>query len=111
MILLKNIGLPVKPPEKTCNDPLCPFHGRLSVRGILQEGKVVSCKAKNLVVVEKELVRFSKKYNRYYKVRKKIHARLPDCLHAELGDNVLLAECRPLSKTVSFVVIENRGGK
>jgi len=63
-----------------------------------------------MVVVEKELTRFSKKYNRYYRVRKKVHARLPECISVQPGDNVLLAECRPLSKTVSFVVIENRGG-
>ncbi|MGB9724750.1 MAG: 30S ribosomal protein S17 [Nitrososphaeria archaeon] len=107
--MLKNIGLPVKPPERVCNDPLCPFHGHLPVRGILQEGKVVSCKAKNMVVIEKELIRFSKKYNRYYRVRKKIHARLPECIPVQPGDNVLLAECRPLSKTISFVVVENRG--
>jgi small subunit ribosomal protein S17 len=108
---MKNIGIPLKPPERTCNDELCPFHGKLSVRGILQTGKVVSVGAKNVVVVEKELSRFSKKYNRYYRVRRKVHAKLPQCITAQVGDSVLLGECRPLSKTVSFVVIENRGSR
>jgi len=44
---VRNIGIPgIKPPERTCNDPNCPFHGRLSVRGILLEGTVVSTKMK-----------------------------------------------------------------
>jgi small subunit ribosomal protein S17 len=36
----------------------------------------------------------------------KMHAYLPDCIGVQEGEEVLIAECRPLSKTVSFVVIE-----
>lgn len=108
---MKNVGIPLKPPERTCNDQLCPFHGSLPIRGILQRGKVVSVESKNMVVVEKELTRYSNKFNRYYRIRKKVHAKLPQCIPVQLGDNVTLGECRPLSKTVSFVVLENRGSK
>jgi small subunit ribosomal protein S17 len=32
-------------------------------------------------------------------------------MDVEEGDRVLIAECRPLSKTVSFVVVEKLGEK
>jgi small subunit ribosomal protein S17 len=108
---MKNVGLSLKPPEKTCNDQMCPFHGSLPVRGILLDGVVISTGAKGMVLVERALVRFSKKYNRYYKIRKKIRARLPECISVQVGDNVKIGECRPLSKTISFVVLEKRGSK
>ena len=33
---------------------------------------------------------------------------MPGCLDVASGDNVLTAECRPISKSVSYVVIEVR---
>jgi small subunit ribosomal protein S17 len=35
-----------------------------------------------------------------------VHAFLPDWIDAVEGQKVKIAECRPLSKTVSFVVVE-----
>ena len=35
-----------------------------------------------------------------------IHAHLPECMDVETGDHVLTAECRPISKSVSYVVVE-----
>jgi ribosomal protein S17 len=36
---------------------------------------------------------------------------LPTCIgEVNIGDTVKVMECRPLSKTVSFCVIENSGG-
>ena len=37
-----NIGIKVKEPERECEDEHCPFHGKLSVRGKLFDGKVTS---------------------------------------------------------------------
>ncbi len=108
---MKNVGLSLKPPEKACDDQMCPFHGSLPVRGILLDGVVINIGAKGMVLVERELTRFSKKYKRYYKVRKKVHAKLPECISVQVGDNVKIGECRPLSKTISFVVLEKRGSK
>ncbi|MCK4969892.1 MAG: 30S ribosomal protein S17, partial [Thermoplasmata archaeon] len=36
----------------------------------------------------------------------KYSAHNPPCLSAKEGDNVTIAECRPLSKTVNFVVVK-----
>ncbi len=102
----RDIGVDAKPPEKECNDPNCPWHGNLKVRGQMMEGVVVSDKMKNTVVVEREYLRYVKKYERYEKRRRRYHVHNPPCIDAKVGDKVRFMECRPLSKTVSFVVIE-----
>ncbi len=103
----RNIGLPgVEPPEKECSDPNCPFHGTLSVRGIVLEGVVVSDKMDKTVVVEREYLHYVRKFRRYERRRSKIHAHNPPCINAKKGDRVLIAETRPISKTVSFVVVK-----
>ena len=33
----------------------------------------------------------------------------PNCIDADIGEIVVVAETRPLSKTKSFVIIENKG--
>ncbi len=103
---VKNVGIPgVKPPERICNDPYCPWHGNIRVRGLVLEGIVVSDKMKNTVVVRRDYHYYVKKYRRYEKRHSKIHAHNPPCIDAKVGDLVLIGETRPISKTVSFVVI------
>lgn len=102
----KSIGLNVKVPPRLCEDPNCPFHGSLRVRGKLLSGKVVSVSARNLAVVQRESTQFNKKYLRYLKKRHKLHAHLSPCIDLKLGDTATVAECRPISKTVSFVVVD-----
>jgi len=104
--MTKNIGLPVKTPKSECTDDLCPFHGVLSVRGKLVQGKVVSAKAPKTVVVQQEFPRFDIKLKRYARSQSKLHAHRPQCIDVKEGDIVLTAECRPISKSVSFVVVE-----
>ena len=102
----RNIGLNVKPPSGSCNDQDCPFHGTLPVRGQVIMGTVVSTKRQNTVSVEREFMHFVKKYERYEKRTSTYHAHCPPCMNLTAGDTVRIAECRPLSKTVSFVTIE-----
>ncbi|MHB8566001.1 MAG: 30S ribosomal protein S17 [Nitrososphaerales archaeon] len=102
----RNIGLQVKAPERACEDQDCPFHGSLRIRGKLLSGKVVSIAAKNMAVVQRESFQYNKKYMRYLKKRNKVHAHLPPCVELKMGDLATVAECRPISKTVSFVVVQ-----
>ncbi len=104
--MTRNIGIPITVPKKECNDKHCPFHGMLSVRGKLFEGKVVSAKAKNTIVLQKESLVYFSKFKRYARSKNTIHAYKPSCIDVEEGDSVLTAECRPISKSVSFVVVE-----
>jgi small subunit ribosomal protein S17 len=106
IIMVKNIGIQVKAPKKTCTNSHCPFCGSLSLRGKLIVGNVVSHKGKNMVVVEREYSRFVVKYKRYERSKSRIHAFIPDCMDVSDGSKVKIAECRPLSKTISFAVVE-----
>ena len=106
--MTKNIGIPVSFPKKTpdVNDKKNPFNGTLSVRGKLFEGKVVKTKAKNTVVIQKESPVYFTKFKRYGRSKNSIHAHVPSNLEVKDGDMVIAAECRPLAKSVSFVVVE-----
>ena len=108
----KNIGIDVKPPMRGCDDAKCPYHGDVRVRGIILTGEVYKKYMKNTIIVERKYAHYVKKYKRYERRRSRIPAHLPPCIDVEVGDRVKIAECRPLSKTVSFVVVENlsRGG-
>ncbi|MDD1742636.1 MAG: 30S ribosomal protein S17 [Methanotrichaceae archaeon] len=103
---MRDIGIDVKAPDRSCDDPKCPFHGNLSVRGQVFNCTVVSDKMKNTVVVLREFERKIPKFERFEKRRSKIHAHNPSCIDAKMGEKVRIAECRPLSKTKSFVVVE-----
>ena len=104
--MTRNIGVDVKPPRRECDDKFCPFHGTLPVRGMMFEGEVVSDKMQRTVVVRRDYLKYNSKYKRYEKRHSNFHAHNPPCIDAKVGDKVKIMECRPLSKTVSFVVIE-----
>lgn len=103
---VRNIGITgINPPEKTCNDPKCPWHGHLKIRGILLRGIVVKKKMHRAVVVRHEYLYFVKKYMRYERRKKNLHARVPPCIDVGEGDEVIIGETRSLAKTISFVVL------
>ena len=103
---VRNIGIPnVEPPEKTCDDVHCPFHGNLSVRGRVMEGIVTSTKMYKTIVFQTDYLSLIKKYSRYERRRSKKLAHLPPCIEVNVGDSIKVVECRPLSKNVSRVVV------
>lgn len=89
-----------------CVDEHCFIHGRLPTRGAVIEGKVVSDKGKRTVVIERQLVRKVPKYERYSRTTSRISAHNPDCVHAQTGDEVQIAECRKISKTKAWTVVK-----
>jgi len=93
-------------PEKTCDDPDCPFHGSLSVRGRVLEGTVAGAEMNKTVIVRRDFLKYVPKYKRYERRHSHIPAHNPPCVNASENDWVKIAECRPISKTVSFVVVE-----
>lgn len=103
---VRNIGIPnVETPERTCDDENCPFHGNLPVRGRILEGLVTSVKMHKAITFQTDYFSLVKKYSRYERRRSKKHAYLPPCIDVTVGDFVKVVECRPLSKTISFVVV------
>lgn len=100
------IGYDVSVPEGECNDENCPFHGKLKLRGRSLDGEVASDAMDKTVIVERQYEVEVPKYERKERRKSRIPTHLPPCLDAEKGDKVKIAECRPLSKTKSFTVIE-----
>jgi small subunit ribosomal protein S17 len=105
----KGTGSNIKQPESKCSDGNCPFHGALSIRGRFLTGKVASDKMSKSVIVSWDRKVFVPKFERYEKRRSKVNAHNPDCIDAKKGDLVKISECRPLSKTKHFVVVEILG--
>lgn len=96
-------------PQQKCDDKKCPFHGKLNVRGRQLTGTVVSTKMRKTSVIEFQRLHYIPKYERYEKRRAKLKAHNPECINVKEGDIVKIMECRPLSKTKSFVVIQKFG--
>jgi len=105
----KNIGVKVKSPTKECNDNKCPFHGDLSMRGRTFTGIVIKRDVHKTATVEWSRKIKIPKYERFEKKRTKVRVHNPPCIDAKEGDKVKIMECRPLSKTKNFVIIENLG--
>ena len=80
------------------------------MRGQTLEGTVASTDMDKTVIVEREYDVRVPKYDRYMKRRSRVPAHAPPCLDLEEGDEVRIAETRPLSKTKSHVVVEILGG-
>lgn len=100
-----------KIPKQECNDKNCPFHGNLKCRGRIFTGTVIRSKMQKTVNVEWSRRCHLPKYERYENRRTRVKAHNPKCIDAKDGDVVKISECRPLSKTKNFVIIENIGKK
>ena len=105
----RDIGLEVRAPKQRCEDRHCPFHGRLSVRGQLLEGTVVSTGMQRTAVVERTLLHYVPKFERFEKRRRRYLAHAPPCLNVPIGHRVRIAETRPLSKLVAFCIVADLG--
>lgn len=90
-----------------CKDRLCPVHGdkKLKLRGRTFQGEVVKVLPGRVTIQFERMLKLPK-YERYEKRRTKIHARLPDCMKKDVavGDLIEIAETRPISKMIHFVV-------
>lgn len=110
MSQVRDIGIDVRAPkrEPEAGDNQNPFNGSLPVRGSVIVGRVVSDRMQGTVVVQKVHTHLVAKYQRYEKRTSRYPAHVPSNIDVAVGDEVTIAECRPISKTVKFVVVENR---
>ncbi len=74
-------------------------------RGRSFEGEVIRVFS-DRVVIRFERLLYLRKYERYEKRRTKLQARIPLEMQGKLnvGDYIMIEECRPLSKSVHFIV-------
>jgi len=108
----KNIGLGFKTPktaiEGTYVDKKCPFTGNVSIRGRILKGVVISTKMKRTIVVRRDYLHFIRKYKRYEKRHRNMTVHCSPCFeNVKEGDIVTIGQCRPLSKTIRFNVLEH----
>jgi len=94
-----------------CGDVKCALHGKIEARGRIFVGTVISDKMQKTVTVEWPRLFYIPKFERYEKRRSRVKAHNPPCIAAKAGDVVKIAECRPIAKTVSFIVIEKLSGE
>ena len=90
--------------ETTCTDAHCALHGSLSTHGRTFEGTVINSKMQRTATVEWSRTRTIHKFERTATERSRVKAHNPDCINAKKGDIVTLQECKPLSKTKTFVI-------
>ena len=62
---------------------------------------------KRTVIIRRDYLHYIKKYNRFEKRHRNLSAHLsPAFKDVDIGDSVVVGQCRPLSKTVRFNVLK-----
>ncbi|MFC1801119.1 30S ribosomal protein S17 [Nanoarchaeota archaeon] len=102
----KENKLDVEKPKEKCSDKKCPFHGQIKIKNETFTGKVVKKDVNRSATIEWERQRLIKKYERHERRRSRLRVHNPACLNASIGDEVLAARTRPLSKSKNFVIIK-----
>ena len=72
------------------------------------QGVIVSKKMQKTIVVKVERIKEHPKYRRRYKVHKKYKAHIEDKEY-NVGDKVVIEECKPISKDKRWRVVEKVG--
>ena len=106
---VRDIGIDAKHPENECESVKCPWHGSLKTRGRIFKGTVNSSKPSETSVITLDYFNYIKKYERYERKSTRICVHNPSCISAKKGDVVRVMECRPLSKSKRFVIVEKLG--
>ena len=75
-------------------------------RGRTFIGKVISNKMAKTAKIQWDRRSYLYKYERYQKKRSAVMAHIPEGMNVAIGDTVKIAECKPISKTKNFIIIE-----
>ena len=96
----------IKAPEKECNDKKCPFHGDINVKKEFIKGTIINRDINNTATIEWYRYFPVYKYERFEKRRSKLRVHNPECINAKVGEEVMVARTRPLSKSKNHVIIK-----
>ena len=69
-------------------------------------GKVIKKDVSRTATIEWGRNVYVKKYERYAKKRSRLRTHNPPCLKVAIGDEVMVARTRPLSKTKHYVIVK-----
>ena len=92
--------------QQPCTDRKCPFHGEITVKKELFRGKVVKRDINRSATIEWFSSHQVPKYERVELRRSRMRVHNPSCLNAQIGEEVLVAKTKPLSKTKHHVIIQ-----
>lgn len=81
----------------------------IKTRGRTFTGVVVENKMQLTATVEWARRKYVTKYERYETARTRLKAHNPAEIDAKKGDIVKIVECRPISKTKKFMIVEKVG--
>lgn len=73
----------------------------------LKTGTVISNKLEKTLTVVVHSYKNHPKYKKRYRISKKFHVHNPDNRKFEIGDEVIIAETRPISKLKRWILTEN----
>lgn len=82
---------------------------KLIPRGRTFTGTIIKAKAQQTATMEFDRRTYVPKYERYQRARTRLTVHNPPGVDAVRGDIVQVQECRPLSKTKSFVILKVLG--
>jgi small subunit ribosomal protein S17 len=95
----------IKAPSRECADKNCPFHGEMGVKKELISGVVIKKDLGNSATIEWSKSIYVPKYERYQKKRFRMRVHNPDCIAAQIGQEVVVARSRPISKTKNHIIL------
>ena len=95
-----------KVPNKECTDNKCPFHGNIVVKKEFIKGKIVKKDINRSATIEWARSTYVPKYERYKMKMSKMRTHNPGCINAEIGQTVIVARTKPLSKMKHFVIVQ-----
>lgn len=93
------------PPKPEQYDKNCPFYGELGVKKELITGKVVKKDSSRSATIEWVKTEYISKYERFAHKRCRLRVHNPSSVNAQIGQKVIAARTRPISKTKNHVII------
>lgn len=91
---------------KEFNDKNCPFYGKLNVKNTNLVGTVIKKDAHGSATIEWIRSKFVPKYERFQFRRSRIRVHNPASIDAQIGQKVMVARTRPISKSKHHVIIK-----
>ncbi|KAM0675166.1 30S ribosomal protein S11 [Gurleya vavrai] len=108
----RNIGYGYETPETAISgtyiDKKCPFTGIIKIYPNFVRGEVIKMKNEKTIVMKKKYLHYHKKYKRYERRNTKFNVHMSPCFFGliNVGDEVICAETRSLSKTKNFAIVD-----
>jgi small subunit ribosomal protein S17 len=103
---MKKQLLGIKAPKKDCTDKKCPFHGEINVKNEIFRGTVVKKDINRSATISWDHTFSVPKYERFEIRQSRLRVHNPPCIDAEIGQEVVVARTRPLSKVKHHVILQ-----